>query len=246
MSSAARSFCSICERWRSTAMASCIRSSSSSLRLRIWLASSVSSSPSASVSFSTSACWLPTAAATMSACFFIFSGSPRILVSCAASCVFCASASLFALRSWAPRSAASLRSLDSFCSVALCRPRSWRASSTAASSSSIRGWSSAICRFCVVATSLSRSARTFCRSCTSCCSSISRSSRIASSLSPLETSARSDEIASESSCARAAVFSSFPRSALRSWLRCFAFCSRFFSFSYVFSTTSCSFAYLLL
>ena len=50
---------------------------------------------------------------------------------------------------------------------------------------------------------------------------------------------------SESSCALAAVFSSLPFSAVRSWLSSFAFFSRFFSFSYVFSTTSCSLAYLL-
>ena len=186
------------------------------------------------------------AVATTSACFFIFSGSARTLTSVACICARCASMSVFATRSACARSAPSARSLLSFCSAALCLSSSARTSATCASSASICGWSSAACRFWFDEISSSSSVRTPCRSCISCWSSMSRSSRMASSDSPLLTSALSEAIVSESSCARIAVFSSLPRSALSSWFSCFAFLSRFFSFSYVLSTTSWSLAYLLL
>ena len=175
-----------------------------------------------------------------------FSGSDFTFTICALSCIFCVSTSLFSCRSSCARSAPSSRSFVSFARFALCLPSSVRASSTAASSASICGCSSAACRRCVVCTSAASSVFDDASSCTSCCSSSSRSSRIASSLSPLDISARSVAIASLSSCARAAAFSSFARSAPRSVFSCFAFLSRFFSFSYVLSTTSCSFEYLLL
>ena len=68
---------------------------------------------------------------------------------------------------------------------------------------------------------------------------------MASSDSFLAISARRPAMVSESSCARAAATSSFAFSPVRSWLSAFAFLSRFFSFSYVFSTTPWSFVYLL-
>mmetsp|Transcript_23019 Transcript_23019/g.50372 ORF Transcript_23019/g.50372 Transcript_23019/m.50372 type:complete len:349 (-) Transcript_23019:617-1663(-) len=139
ISSATRSFCSICERCLSTAIARDMRSSSSSLRLRAWFASSLSSMPMVSSSRAASISKFCVAAMTTSACFFILSGSALTLVSVACSCALVASFSVFCVRSDCARSAISVRSVFSFCRLAFWRARSARCSSTAASSASICG-----------------------------------------------------------------------------------------------------------